>query len=120
MTPQVSGVGDRAFLVFFTWLLTNAANKGWLTTSDVAVIAPALALLPAYLIGWWKNRPQNIAADMAQVTADKVPGSPVQGVITTATMAGRDLANSIPGPTVASAGSSAATELAKSTPKPEK
>ena len=112
MTPQVSGVGDRTFLVFITWLLTYAANKGWLTTSDVAVIAPALALLPAYLIGWWKNRPQNIAADMVQVTADKVPGSPVKGVITTDTMAGRDLANSIDGTTVAAAGSSDAKKLA--------
>ena len=114
MTPQVSGVGDRTFLVFITWLLTYAANKGWLTTSDVAVIAPALALLPAYLIGWWKNRPQNIAADMAQVTADKVPGSPVKGVITADTMAGRDLAKAIPGPTVAAAGSQDARKLATS------
>ena len=112
MTPQVSGVGDRTFLVFITWLLTYAANKGWLTTSDVAVIAPALALLPAYLIGWWKNRPQNVAADMAQLTADKVEGSPVKGVVTTDTMAGRDLANSIPGPTVAAAGSQDAKKLA--------
>ena len=114
MTPQVSGVGDRTFLVFITWLLTYAANKGWLTTSDVAVIAPALALLPAYLIGWWKNRPQNVAADMAQLTADKVSGSPVKGVITADTMAGRDLAKAIPGPTVAAAGSSDAKKLATS------
>ena len=112
MTPQVSGVGDRTFLVLITWALTQAASKGWLSTADIAVLAPALALLPAYLIGWWKNRPQNIAADLAQVTSDKVPGSPVKGVVTSDTMAGRELANSIPGTTVASAGSSDAKKLA--------
>ena len=112
MTPQVSGVGDRAFLVLITWALTQAASKGWLSTADIAVLAPALALLPAYLIGWWKNRPQNIAADMAQVTADKVPGSPVKGVVTTDTKAGRELASAIDGPTVAAAGSQDAKKLA--------
>ena len=112
MSPQTSGVADRAFLVIITWLLTQAASKGWLSGSDVAVLAPALALLPAYLIGRWKNRPQNIAADMAQVTADKVPGSPVKGVITADTMAGRELAKSIPGPTVAAAGSQDAKKIA--------
>jgi hypothetical protein len=94
-----------------TWLLTQAASKGWLTGSDVAVLAPALALLPAYLIAWFKNRPQNIAADMAQVAAD--PGSPVKGVITTSTPEGVALAKSIPGPLVASAGSSDAAAIAK-------
>jgi hypothetical protein len=100
--------------VIITWLLTQAASKGWLTGSDVAVLAPALALLPVYLISWWKNRPQNIAADLNQVTADKVPGSPVQGVITTNTMAGRALANDIPGNTIVAAGTPAAADLIKS------
>jgi hypothetical protein len=115
MTPQVSGVGDRTFLVLITWALTQAASKGWLSTADIAVLAPALALLPAYLIGWWKNRPQNVAADMAQLTADKVPGSPVKGVITTSNMAGHELAQSIPGPTVVAAGTQAAKELSTAT-----
>ena len=110
MTPQTSGVADRTFLVLITWLLTQAASKGWLSGSDVAVLAPALALLPAYLIGWWKNRPQNIAADMAQVAKD--PGSPVKGVITTNTPEGVALAKSIPGPLVAAAGSSDAKSIA--------
>jgi hypothetical protein len=114
MSPQTSGVADRAFVAFVAWLLTNAANKGWITTSDIAVLAPALALLPAYLIGWWKNRPQNIAADLTQVTADKVPGSPVQGVITTNTMAGRALAQSIPEASIQSAGTIDAANLSKS------
>lgn len=112
MSPQTSGVADRTFLVIITWLLTQASAKGWLSASDIAVIAPALALLPAYLIAWFKNRPQNIAADLNQVTADKVPGSPVQGVITTNTAAGRDLAASIPDATIAAAGSVDAKNLA--------
>jgi hypothetical protein len=114
MSPQTSGVADRTFLVIITWLLTQAAAKGWLTGSDVAVLAPALALAPAYLIGWWKNRPQNIAADLTQVTADKVPGSPIQGVITTNTPAGRDLAKVTPSDAIVSAGTPAAADLIKS------
>jgi len=114
MSPQTSGVADRTFLVIITWLLTQASAKGWLSASDIAVIAPALALLPAYLIAWFKNRPQNIAADLNQVTADKVPGSPVQGVITTNTPAGRDLAASTPDATMVSAGTPGAADLIKS------
>jgi len=118
MSPQVSGQGDRIFLVLITWLLDQAAHRGFITGADVGVLAPAIALMlpmiPAMAIGWFKNRPQNIAADMAQVTADKVPGSPVKGVITADTMAGRELANAIPGPTVVAAGSSAAKMLATS------
>jgi hypothetical protein len=100
--------------VIITWLLTQAASKGWLSTADIAVLAPALALLPAYLIAWFKNRPQNIAADLTQVTADKVPGSPVQGVITTNTPEGRELARSTPDKTIQSAGSTEAADLIKS------
>lgn len=117
MTPQTSGVADRAFLVLITWVLSQAANKLGLSGSDVAVLAPALALilpmLPAYLIAWFKNRPQNIAADLAQVVND--PGSPVKGVVTKNTQAGRELAESIPGPAIASAGSDDAKKLAAST-----
>lgn len=112
MTPTISGQGDRIFLVLITWALTQAAQRGWLSTADIAVLAPALALAPAILVGWWKNRPQNIAADLAQVTSDKVPGSPVKGVITADTMAGRDLANSIPDNSVAAAGTPDAKKLA--------
>lgn len=110
MTPQVSGVGDRTFLVVITWLLTTAANKGWITTSDVAVLAPALALLPAYLLGWWKNRPQSIANTVAALGKD--PSSPIQGLITTNNQAGRELAAATPGPVV-SAGTPQAEQLAK-------
>lgn len=110
MTPQTSGVADRTFLVIITWLLTQAASKGWLSSADIAVLAPALALAPAYLIAWFKNRPQNIAADLAAVVND--PGSAVKGVVTTNTPEGRALAESIPGPAIASAGSSDAKALA--------
>ncbi len=118
MSPQTSGVADRTFLVIVTWLLTQAAAKGWLSSADIAVLAPALALAPAYLIAWFKNRPQNIAADLTQVTADKVPGSPVKGVVTTNTVAGRDLASSIPEATIAAAGSTDAKALASTTIMP--
>ena len=114
MSPQTSGQGDRIFLVFITWALDQLAHRGFITGADVGILAPAIALMlpmiPAAVIGWWKNRPQNIAADMAQVAAD--PGSPVKGVITTSTPEGVALAKSIPGPLVAAAGSSDATKLA--------
>lgn len=110
MTPTVSGTGDRAFLVLITWLLTNAANKGWITTSDIAVLAPALALAPAYLLAWYKNRPQAIANTVAALSKD--PSSPIQGLLTTNTQEGRDLAASTPGP-VESAGTTQAAQLAK-------
>lgn len=110
MNPTVSGAGDRVFLVIITWALTQAANKGWVTTSDVAVLAPAIALLPAIVLAWWKNRPQAIANTVAALGKD--PTSPIQGLITTDNQAGRDLAESTPGPVV-SAGSAQAAQLAK-------
>jgi hypothetical protein len=116
MSPQTSGQGDRIFLVFITWALDQLAHRGYITGADVGILAPAIALMlpmiPAAVIGWWKNRPQNIAADLNQVTADKVPGSPVQGVITTNNQAGRALADSIPDATIAAAGSPDAKALA--------
>jgi hypothetical protein len=63
-----------------------------------------------------KENPQSEAGRsvvQAVVEMAKDPASPVQGVITTATPEGKELAKSIPGPIV-SAGSSAATEIAKS------
>lgn len=49
----------------------------------------------------------------AVVDMAKDPASPIQGIVTTATPEGKALAQSIPGPIV-SAGTSNATELAKS------
>lgn len=71
MTPTISGQGDRVFLVLITWALTQAAQRGWLSTADIAVLAPALALAPAFIVGWWKNRPQNIAADFSALPTTK-------------------------------------------------
>lgn len=53
----------------------------------------------------------NVIKDM--VTLAKDPNSPIQGVITTATKEGQDLAKAIPGP-IYFAGSDKATEIAKS------
>ncbi len=112
MNPTISGQGDRVFLVLVTWALTQAAQRGWLSTADIAVLAPALALAPALIIGWIKNRPGNIAADLATIAKD--PSSPIQGVITTNTPEGRALAQSIPENTIQSAGTSQAADLVKS------
>lgn len=57
---QVQGAGDRALLVLVTWFLTFATNKGWLTTSDVASLAPALVTIVGFAWGWWVNRPKAI------------------------------------------------------------
>lgn len=111
MNPQISGAGDRVGLVLITWALTQAASHGWLSTSDVAVLAPALAILPAMFIGWWKNNAQNIAARAAQLAAD--PASPIKAIITTNTPEGRTLAKSVPENTIVSAGTPEAAQLAK-------
>lgn len=110
MNPTVSGSSDRVLLVLITWALTQASAKGWITTSDVAVLAPALALLPAIALGWWKNRPQAVANTVAALGKD--PNSPIVGLVTTNDQAGRDLAASTPGPVV-SAGTTQAAQLAK-------
>lgn len=63
-----------------------------------------------------KDNPQSEAGRsvvQAVVEMAKDPTSPVQGVITTATPEGKELAKSIPGPIV-QAGSQAATDIAKS------
>lgn len=73
-------------------------------SGGVLVIAPVI----------WSMYAHTDAAKIAEVVklaAD--PASPVQGVITTADAAGKDLANSIEGPIVP-AGSTSATEIAKS------
>jgi len=64
---QVQGAGDRALLVLVTWFLTFATNKGWLTTSDVASLAPALVTIVGFAWGYWVNRPKAILQSAAAV-----------------------------------------------------
>ena len=66
-------------------------------------------------VGIWSQLTKSDSAKVAAVVAlAQDPASPVKGVITEDTTAGRALAASIPGPVV-SAGSAAATAIAKST-----
>jgi hypothetical protein len=106
MNSQVTGAGDRVLLVLITWALTQAASKGWLSTSDIAVLAPALVLLPAIIIGWYKNTKAAIVA-----RASNLPD--VKGVITTSTAAGVALASSVPSMNVVPEGTNDAAVVAK-------
>ena len=57
---QLQGAGDRALLVLVTWFLTFATGRGWLTTSDVASLAPAVVTIVGFAWGYWVNRPKAI------------------------------------------------------------
>lgn len=108
---QVTGSIDRVLLVLITWGLTQAANKGLLSTSDIATLAPALAVIIAFIVGYIQNTASKIALK-ASVIAEN-PNSPIQAVITTNTPEGRELAKSIPSPTIVTAGTVEATSIAK-------
>ncbi len=68
---QLQGAGDRSLLVLLTWFLTYASNRGWLSSSDVAALAPALVTIVGFAWGWWVNRPKAIlqsASALPEVT----------------------------------------------------
>jgi hypothetical protein len=57
---QLQGAGDRALLVLVTWFLTFATSKGWLTTSDVAQLAPTVVTIIGFAWGYYVNSPRSI------------------------------------------------------------
>lgn len=103
---QVSSTLDRAATVIATWFLTWLASKGYISQSDTVAFLPILIALPAAFVGWYKNRASSIVASAAALPD-------VKGVVTNNTMAGRDLAESVPDKTVVSAGTPEATAIAK-------
>lgn len=75
-TDQISGSSDRALLVLVTWFLTYASQKGWITTSDVATLAPAIVAIAGFGWGWWVNRPKAIAMSAASIPGTTVVTTP--------------------------------------------
>jgi len=90
------------------------AAKGWFTVDQVLTVLNSptlLGIVTSIIAATWgmlSHSTTNIVA-----VANALPE--VQGVITTSTVAGKALAESIPADTVAVAGTSAATAVAKPT-----
>lgn len=118
LTASVAIVGTLA-----TMHLLSADDAGKITDafsqigSGLASVATGVTTLvgigSAFYAALTASRSHQIAAVGALA---QVPGSGVAGVITTPTPEGRALAQSIPGPTVVSAGTSDAAKLAAPTP----
>jgi hypothetical protein len=93
------------------------ASKGWFTTEQVTAVLSSpvfLSLATAAAGGIW-GLTTHTEANAVVVVSDiaKRPDSPVKGIITEPTYEGRQLAASIPGPTVAPAGTADAQKLAE-------
>lgn len=76
--------------------------------SIVAGVSTLIPIAAAAYAAWTGTHKQQVAAVVA-IAAE--PNSPVKGVVTEATPAGRELAASIPGPLVAAAGTVEAAKL---------
>lgn len=92
------------------------ASKGWFTVDQVEHVlnSPTLAGAAVSLVMWVISmivHTQSSAVAVVDKMA-KDPTSPVAGVITTNTPAGRALSDSIPGTTTVPAGSPAASKIA--------
>lgn len=87
-------------------VLMYAVGKGWISQSEVADLAAAVATLVATGFSVWNHTEANTVA-----AANDLPG--VAGVITKHTAEGVALANSVPSSTVAPAGTIAAAEMVK-------
>lgn len=103
---QASGFIQR-LLMFLAGVAV--ANK-WIPED---LVIPTIGFLMA-IIGWlWGVSDNTQTAIVGKVdTMAKDPTSAVQGVVTTATPEGHALADSLPGSTVAAAGTPAATAIA--------
>lgn len=110
-TDQATGALDRAGLALVTWFLTWAAMRGFISTSDVAQLAPALVVIGGFLLGWWRNRMAAKIESAKSLAAD--PASPIKALLTTNSDAGKALAASVPDSTVVEAGTPEAAQAAR-------
>lgn len=81
-SDQISGSLDRVVLVLITWGLTQAAQRGWISTSDVAALAPALVTIVAFVWGYWVNRPKAIVQSAAALPGTTVVTTPTLAAAT--------------------------------------
>lgn len=92
------------------------AAKGWFSVDDVLHVLNSptvISIIASAIMGGWGlivHTQKNAVAVVDAIAKD--PASPVKGVVTTATPAGRELAESMPGNTTVPAGSPAATSIA--------
>jgi hypothetical protein len=93
------------------------AAKGWFTIDQVTSVLNSpttVSIIASVIAGVWGlfvHTQQNAVAVVDTIA--KQPDSPVKAVVTEPTVAGRALADSIPGNTTVVAGSIAASTLAK-------
>lgn len=91
---QIKGMLDRGIAVLATWLLTQAANHGWIGQADIVTLLPAAVLLPSLAWGWWVNRDKALLASAGNV----VGADGKQTVVVTSP----ELAAAVPGANIVS------------------
>lgn len=118
MNPEIMKGQIRSVLIAVGGLVAGwLISRGWISESawTAVVNSPVAAALATMAAGFiWSaltHRQQNAVAVVAAIAAQ--PNSPVKGVITEPTIAGRELAKSIPLDTVVSAGTHEAATIAK-------
>lgn len=85
-------------------------SHGWASASTLEMVGGALVSLAPLIWSMFTHTEANAVQVVGTIAAD--PASPVKGVITAPTVAGRELAQSIPGPQVVQAGSTDAKAMA--------
>lgn len=85
-------------------------SHGYATSSTLELLGGVVVSLIPFAWSLLTHTQTNAVAVVGAIAKD--PASPVKGVITASTAEGRDLAQSIPGSTVAAAGSSDAKLIA--------
>lgn len=100
------------------WLIATfgpyITAHGYATSSSLELWGGLIVSAAPFIWGMFTHTQANAVAVVGEIAKD--PASPVKGVITTPTAEGRDLAQSIPGSTVATAGSSDAKLIASPAP----
>jgi hypothetical protein len=117
MNPEIMKGQIRSLLIAVGSSIAGIfIYKGWISEQQWTAIAssPLAAALVTTAVGFiWSAITHTEKNSVAVVNAiAQQPDSPVKGVVTEATPAGRELAASIPGPLVATAGSVEATRIA--------
>lgn len=116
MNPEQTKSAIRSILIGISCLVAGwVASKGYMSQEQVSAILTspvAAALATAVASGVWgvvNKTEKNSVAIVNEIA--KQPDSPVKGVVTEATPAGRELAASIPGALVVTAGTAEAAKL---------
>lgn len=110
----------RSIITMFDDLIAGwFAAKGWFTIDQVNSIINSpttLSVATSIVMLVWGLFTHTQANAVAVVdTIAKQPDSPVKAVVTESTMAGQELADSLPGKTTVVAGSSEAATIARAT-----